>query len=60
MNAVTHISRHSWDSALHIPRRRFDPVAAAVWLVLIPVSAVVGWYGVWRVLHALWKLVSSL
>lgn len=44
-------------SPLHIPRRRFDPVAALVWLVLIPVSGIVGWYGFWRVLSAIWNFL---
>ena len=31
----------------------FDPIAAIVWLVLVPVSATVGWYGFFKALHLL-------
>lgn len=44
----------SWDSACRIPRRRsVDWFTALVWLVLIPVSGVAGWYGVWRLIRLL-------
>ena len=45
-------------TACHIPRRTgVDWLAALVWLVLIPVSGVMGWYGLWRALKALWSLL---
>lgn len=38
-----------------VPPRRFDPVVALVWLVLAPLTAAIGWYGVWRVVvGAIW------
>lgn len=32
------------------PGRPFDPLAAIVWMILIPASAVAGWYGFYRLL----------
>ena len=44
-------------AATHVPRQGVDPVAAAVWLALIPLSAVVGWYGAWRLICLIWNLL---
>lgn len=41
-------------------RRRPQPicwVCALVWLVLMPLSSVLGWYGLWRALLAAWHSV---
>lgn len=49
------IAYPAWDSACRIPRRRkFDPIAALVWLVVMPISAAIGWYGVGRLI--LWLI----
>lgn len=41
-----------------IPRsRHVDWLAALVWLVLIPVSGVMGWYGLFRCIRWLISLV---
>lgn len=41
--------------ANRVPRQGIDPVATAVWLVLIPVSCLVGWYGAWRLICLVWN-----
>lgn len=42
----------SWDSACRIPRHHsVDWLAVAVWLVLMPLSAAIGWYGLWRIIR---------
>jgi hypothetical protein len=40
---------------MHVPRQPFDPVACIAWLVLLPLSAALGWYGLIRTVTALWR-----
>lgn len=41
---------------LHLPHQSVDPVVALIWLLLAPLSAVLGWYGVWRLICVLVRL----
>jgi hypothetical protein len=41
--------------AMHVPAQRFDPVLGIVWLVLLPLSSALGWYGFIRTVMALWR-----
>lgn len=50
------IAYPAWDSACRIPRRRkFDPIAALVWLLVAPLSALAGWYGAYRLVLLFWS-----
>lgn len=45
--------------ASRVPKQSFDPTAAFVWLVLVPISGAFGWYGAWRTVVFLSRLVWS-
>jgi hypothetical protein len=42
--------------ASHVPRR-FDPLAALIWLIVAPLACFFGWYGFIRAVMALWGML---
>lgn len=43
--------------AIRVPRQGWDPVAAFTWVVLTPAACILGWYGLVKLLLAVWRSI---